>query len=134
MARLSTRGVGTFVAGTAFGICLCLGRLALAQQDENAFKLFGTASALSSPDASEALRRGYLAGVYDATAADVIVVEFSHTPKKPLTGRLDCLTTHSRGDMATLSDWAYSKWSSTDNQTWSGALVLGAACHVEGYY
>jgi hypothetical protein len=134
MPYLSARSIGVFLAGAAFGICICLARLASAQVNENAFKLFGDAATLSAPDTSEDLRRFYLAGVYDATANDALIVEFAKDSKKFLNGRINCFTTNARGKMATFSDWAYSKWSSTEYQTWSGAAVLGAACHAEGYY
>jgi hypothetical protein len=106
----------------------------LAEVSENAFKLFGDAATLSSSDTPEDLRRFYLAGVYDATASDALIVDFAKDPKKFLDGRVNCFATNARGKLTTLSDWAYSKWSSTQYQTWSGAAVLGAACHAEGYY
>jgi hypothetical protein len=134
MTRSSVRSAVIFIAGVAFGICLCLGRFAVAQGDENAFKFFATAATLSLPDAPEALRSGYVAGVYDATAVDAIATEFAKNPKKILTGKVDCLSTNARGKLTALGDWAYAKWSSTEHQAWSGASVLAAECQAEGYY
>ena len=134
MTQSSVRSAVVFIAGVAFGIAICLGKFAAAQGDENAFKFWGTAATLTAPDAPEPLRRGYLAGVYDATAGDVLAAEFSKDPKKLLAARLNCFATNARGQMETFSDWAYAKWSSTENQTWSGASILAAACHAEGYY
>jgi hypothetical protein len=134
MIRLSARSAVIFVAGVAFGISLCLGKFAAAQGDENAFKFWGTAATLTAPDAPEALRRGYLAGVYDAASMDTITAEFAKNAKQVLTARLDCFATNAGGEMATFSNWAYAKWSSTGNQTFSGVAVLAAECHAEGYY
>jgi hypothetical protein len=106
-------------------------RAANGQGDENTWKYFTTSKVFSAPGTSDANRRAYLAGVYDATAGDALLVQFAKDYKARILAVLDCYTTKSKGDLSRFEGWAYGQAASTPHQDWSAASVVSGVCLSE---